>query len=229
MTSRRAVSACSPTMARPASATGCTKHLNAPEGLTFGPDGRLYVATLRTGTADVDRIVILSADTGQCVDEIALDQAGGPRARAHAMVFGPGGSLFVPSMPPIRRVRRPGCRRGAEVRRDQQELHQLRQPRQATRHSLVSDLRGTRAHAPWRTRIEGCPLTGCCMQRSLSHEHAINMRSVRIREPSTRVRNAMPVARWPMVHPKLSSGARRAVRLPPSLPDRRPTVAVHVA
>jgi hypothetical protein len=78
-----------------AGATGCTKDLNAPEGVTFGPDGRLYVASLRADRGDVDRILILSA-AGVCLDEIALDQVGGPRARAHAIVFGPGGSLFVP-------------------------------------------------------------------------------------------------------------------------------------
>lgn len=74
----------------------CTPHLNAPEGLAFGPDGRLYVATLRATPQDVDRVLVLSSDAGRCVDTIELYGHGELRVRAHALVFGPGGSLLVP-------------------------------------------------------------------------------------------------------------------------------------
>jgi DNA-binding beta-propeller fold protein YncE len=77
-------------------ATDCTPHLNAPEGLAFGPDGRLYVATLRATPDDVDRVLVLSPTTGRCLDTIELYRPGELRVRAHAIVFGPGGSLFVP-------------------------------------------------------------------------------------------------------------------------------------
>jgi DNA-binding beta-propeller fold protein YncE len=78
----------------------CSSHLHRPEGLAFGPDGRLYVTSFRADpsqTADADRILVFDRGSGKCVDEIELDQAGqAPRAFAQALLFGPGGDLFVP-------------------------------------------------------------------------------------------------------------------------------------
>jgi hypothetical protein len=77
------------------SATDCTTDLHRPEGLTFGPDGNLYVTSFRASTSDFDRILVFSA-TGACLREIALDAVGQPRAFAQALLFGPGGFLFLP-------------------------------------------------------------------------------------------------------------------------------------
>ncbi|HXB68194.1 MAG TPA: hypothetical protein VNY05_08125 [Candidatus Acidoferrales bacterium] len=71
--------------------------LHRPEGLVFGPDGKLYVTSFldKSNAADTDKIVIFEGD-GTCSDHIDLDVAGGPRAFAQALLFGPGGRLFVP-------------------------------------------------------------------------------------------------------------------------------------
>jgi hypothetical protein len=69
--------------------------LHRPEGLAFGPDRRLYVASFRAGTSDTDKIVILNAD-GTFDDKIDLDVVGEPRTYAQALLFGPNGRLFVP-------------------------------------------------------------------------------------------------------------------------------------
>jgi DNA-binding beta-propeller fold protein YncE len=74
----------------------CSQQLHRPEGLVFGPDRRLYVTSFRADTTDIDRILIFNIPSGACVDEIELDQVGMPRAFAQALLFGPGGSLFVP-------------------------------------------------------------------------------------------------------------------------------------
>ena len=75
---------------------GETQDLHRPEGLTFGPDGNLYVTSFRADANDIDRILVLNGTTGKFKDEINLDSAGGDRAFAQAIVFGPGGNLFVP-------------------------------------------------------------------------------------------------------------------------------------
>jgi glucose/arabinose dehydrogenase len=70
--------------------------LHAPEGLVFGPDGRLYVTSFRADANDTDKILVLDSATGALVDKILLDEAGQPRAFAQGLVFGPNGRLFVP-------------------------------------------------------------------------------------------------------------------------------------
>ena len=76
--------------------------LHRPEGLVFGPDGNLYVTSFRdnslpdTDPNKTDKILVLNGSTGKLKDEIALDQAGQPRAYAQDILFGPGDSLFVP-------------------------------------------------------------------------------------------------------------------------------------
>jgi glucose/arabinose dehydrogenase len=74
---------------------GCAAHLHRPEGLAFGPDGRLYVAAFRSSPTDTDKILIFDS-AGACVDQIDLYQAGEARAFAQALLFGPDGFLFVP-------------------------------------------------------------------------------------------------------------------------------------
>jgi hypothetical protein len=70
--------------------------LHRPEGLTFGPDGKLYVTGFRADSSDNDKIVVLDPSSGAEVNSIALDAVGQPRAYGQAILFGPGGRLFVP-------------------------------------------------------------------------------------------------------------------------------------
>jgi hypothetical protein len=74
---------------------GETADLHRPEGLTFGPDGNLYVTGYRADANDTDKIVILNT-SGKEVDNIPLDAVGQPRSYGQAILFGPGGRLFVP-------------------------------------------------------------------------------------------------------------------------------------
>jgi DNA-binding beta-propeller fold protein YncE len=70
-----------------------------PEGLVFGPDGNLYVTSFRVDQFDendIDSIFIFDGQSGDFLDKIDLDMAGGPRAFAQALLFGPDGKLFVP-------------------------------------------------------------------------------------------------------------------------------------
>jgi WD40 repeat protein len=80
-------------------ADACSQHLHRPDGLAFGPDGKLYVTSFRASATDIDRILIFTT-AGACSGEIALDEVGKPRAFAQALVFGPGGKLFVPISAP---------------------------------------------------------------------------------------------------------------------------------
>ena len=79
---------------------GCTDQLNGPEGLVFGPDGRLYVTSFRKDETDTDKILIFDGPGGAhpraCVGKFDLDKAGARRVTAQALLFGPGGDLFVP-------------------------------------------------------------------------------------------------------------------------------------
>jgi hypothetical protein len=79
-----------------ASTSGGAPDLHRPEGLTFGPDGRLYATGFRADATDTDKIVVLDPTTGAEVSSIALDAVGQPRAYGQALLFGPGGRLFVP-------------------------------------------------------------------------------------------------------------------------------------
>jgi sugar lactone lactonase YvrE len=74
---------------------GGVGQLNRPEGLVFGPDGRLYVTSFRANSNDTDSIRIYD-QTGKFVDKINLYEPGKDRAFAQALLFGPGGKLFVP-------------------------------------------------------------------------------------------------------------------------------------
>ena len=78
------------------SASDCSNALHRPDGLTFGPDRKLYVTSFRANADDTDKILIFDGKTGQCRDQIDLDQVGEDRAFAQALLFGPGGFLFVP-------------------------------------------------------------------------------------------------------------------------------------
>ncbi len=72
--------------------------LHRPEGLVFGPNGNLYVTSFNsTGgdPTDTDKILVYNA-RGKPVDHIDLDTASQPRTFAQALLFGPGGKLFVP-------------------------------------------------------------------------------------------------------------------------------------
>lgn len=73
----------------------CACDLARPEGLVFGPDGKLYVTSFRKSADDNDKILVFNAN-GMFLDRIALDQVGQDRAFAMAILFGPGGKLFVP-------------------------------------------------------------------------------------------------------------------------------------
>ena len=75
---------------------GEIQDLHRPEGLTFGPDGNLYVTGFRADKNDNDKILILDGTSGALKDEIALDQVHQPRSFAQAIEFGPSGRLFVP-------------------------------------------------------------------------------------------------------------------------------------
>jgi hypothetical protein len=84
----------------------CNCDFNRPEGLVFGPDGNLYVTSFAKftpqGQLTNDKVLIFAGPAstkpkpGKFIAEIDLDQVGQPRAFAQALLFGPGGKLFVP-------------------------------------------------------------------------------------------------------------------------------------
>jgi hypothetical protein len=71
--------------------------LNRPDGIVFGPDGLLYVMSFRAGPGDADAIRIYDPADGTFLDAINLfDPATEPRVFGQALLFGPGGKLYVP-------------------------------------------------------------------------------------------------------------------------------------
>ena len=83
------------TFIRDENTTGDPGHLNRPDGLVFSPDGYLFVTSFRANANDGDSIRVYDAN-GLFVGKIDLDSPGGDRAFAQAILFGPGGHLFVP-------------------------------------------------------------------------------------------------------------------------------------
>ena len=75
-----------------------------PEGLVFDNNGYLWVTSFFNATAsantkddeNVDRILKIDVRTRQVVDSIPLWKAGGDRASAQALIFGPEGKLYIP-------------------------------------------------------------------------------------------------------------------------------------
>ncbi len=76
-------------------------NLNFPEGIAFGPDDKLYVATFSSNafTGFVSNQIMVINTNGQCLplNQITLNSDGKiPAKFSQAFVFGPGGKLFVP-------------------------------------------------------------------------------------------------------------------------------------
>lgn len=67
------------------------------EGIVFGPDNDLYAVSFRLDANDTDKILHFDGQTGDLVDAIDLYQVGEPRQiPSQALLFGPGGALYVP-------------------------------------------------------------------------------------------------------------------------------------
>ncbi|MFM0032367.1 hypothetical protein PQR70_39805 [Paraburkholderia madseniana] len=70
--------------------------LHRPEGLVFDSAGNLWVTSFRAASSDSDKILKLDGRTGVLLDELILSAPGAARAFAQAIIFGPGGNLFIP-------------------------------------------------------------------------------------------------------------------------------------
>jgi hypothetical protein len=75
--------------------------LSAPEGIVFGPDGNLYVISY-SGLGGVDRVLIFAGpdkpNRRSFLDKIDFADPNHPELRVagSALLFGPGGGLYVP-------------------------------------------------------------------------------------------------------------------------------------
>lgn len=69
--------------------------LHRPEALVFDSQGNLWVTSFQGGTTPNDNILKLNRHNGHLIDEIPLLAPDGSRAPAQAIIFGPGGNLFV--------------------------------------------------------------------------------------------------------------------------------------
>ncbi len=80
--------------------SNATNDLQRPFGLVFGPDGNLYVTSFQATSSDTDKIEVFAGpgqpQPGSFLGAIDLDQGGKDRSYAEALLFGPGGDLFVP-------------------------------------------------------------------------------------------------------------------------------------
>ena len=64
--------------------------LHNPEGIVFGPDGRLYVTTFRVDALD-NKILVVDVNSKRLLDSIPLGSF-----FAQALLFGPDDNLYVP-------------------------------------------------------------------------------------------------------------------------------------
>ncbi|MGF6261900.1 sugar lactone lactonase YvrE [Paraburkholderia youngii] len=71
-----------------------------PVGLVFDSAGNLWITSFRDtdNPNDVDRILKLDGKTGQLLDSIPLSAPGATRFYAEALLFGPDGKLFIPTI-----------------------------------------------------------------------------------------------------------------------------------
>jgi hypothetical protein len=82
--------------------TGGLYDFNRPEGLVFSPDGKLYVTSFQNATTSSSDKILIFGKGGQRGQEVLqgkinLDPGGtAPRTFAQALLFGPGGHLYVP-------------------------------------------------------------------------------------------------------------------------------------
>jgi sugar lactone lactonase YvrE len=75
---------------------GGAGQLNRPDGLVFGPDGRLYITSFRAAPGDTDSVRIYDAGGGFAGKFDLHDGVTQPRVFAQSLLFGPEGKLFVP-------------------------------------------------------------------------------------------------------------------------------------
>jgi DNA-binding beta-propeller fold protein YncE len=81
----------------------CHAYLNAPEGVTIGPDQNLYVIgrrpdlTVNPAAVNTDKVLVLNRFTGACRPWINLDQPDQEQpSYAQSLLFGPEGRLYLP-------------------------------------------------------------------------------------------------------------------------------------